>query len=55
VVVVSPSLPIRLTVRYSVTVLPNGFGAKIEGEVDGCWGTGDARVIICFRSLSTVT
>ena len=60
VVLVSPSLPIRLTVRYSVIVLPNGFGANIGGGtveslVVVCCGTGEARVINCFRSLSTVT
>ncbi len=49
VVVVSPSLPIRLIVRYSVIVLPEGFGATNGGE------TGEARVINCLRSLSTVT
>jgi hypothetical protein len=31
VVVVSPSLPKRRIVRYSVIVLPNGFGASIGG------------------------
>lgn len=55
VVVVSPSLPMRRTVRYSVIVLPSDFGAEIDGEDDVCCGTGEVRVIICFRSLSTVT
>ena len=54
-VVVSPSLPIRRIVRYSVIVFPCGFGATGGGEVDVCGGTGDARVMICLRSLSTVT
>lgn len=48
VVVCSPPLPIRRTVRYSVIVLPNGFGARIGGG-------GEVRVITCLRSLSTVT
>ena len=55
VVVVSPSLPIRLIVRYSVIVFPDGFGAKIGGAADVCCGIGEARVINCLRSLSTVT
>lgn len=45
----------RLTVRYSVIVLPNGFGARMDGELAVCCGTGDARVMTCLRSLSTVT
>ncbi len=53
VVAVSPPLPIRRTVRYSVIVFPNGFGATIGG--DGCCDTGEALVISCLRSLSTVT
>jgi hypothetical protein len=52
VVVCSPPLPIRRTVRYSVIVLPNGFGARIGG---GGAGGGEVRVITCLRSLSTVT
>jgi hypothetical protein len=40
-------------VRYSVIVLPNGFGATNGGGA-GC-GAGEARVMNCLRSLSTVT
>ncbi len=54
-VAVSPPLPIRRTVRYSVTVFPNGFGASIGGGGDGWCETGEARVINSLRSLSTVT
>jgi hypothetical protein len=36
-----------------VIVFPNGFGATIGG--DGCCDTGEALVINCLRSLSTVT
>jgi len=52
VVVVSPPVPIRRIVRYSVIVLPDGFGATAGG---GFNGTGEVRVINCLRSLSTVT
>ena len=51
----SPSCPIRRTVRCSVMVLPKGFGATVGGDGDACWETGETRVIICLRSLSTVT
>ncbi len=57
-IVVSPLLPIRRTVRYSVTAFPNGFGATIGGGGgggDGCWDIGEARANNCLRSLSTVT
>lgn len=55
VVVVSPSVPIRRMVRYSVIVFPLGLGGTVGGEFEVAGGMGDARVINCLRSLSTVT
>ena len=51
-------LSLRRTVRYSVIVLPNGFGAIIGGTEGGdgcCFDIGEVSVMIRLPSLSTLT